>query len=113
MKMDTAAFEENATIYHIDLPDGVRSLDRGPKVTFAKKVGTTGHKLTFGLLNRHRIAGWEPQPEEHLSFAFVCTGMWSLGLIIGNIRNKKMIPPKDAKKNQKLRATSVLQLKGK
>ena len=106
-------FEENATIYHIDLPEGVRSLDRGPKVTFAKKVGTTGHKLTFGLLNRHRIAGWEPQPEEHLSFAFVCTGMWSLGLIIGNIRNKKMIPPKDAKKNQKLRATSVLQLKGK
>ena len=91
MKMDTAAFEENATIYHIDLPNGVRSLDRGPKVTLAKKIGATGHKLTFGLLNRHQIAGWAPQPEEHLSFAFVCTGTWSLSLNIGFIREKKLI----------------------
>ena len=73
MKHGSAAFEENATIYHIDLPYGLRSFERRPAVTLAKKVGTVSHKLTFGLLNRHKIAGWEPQPEEHLSFAFVCT----------------------------------------
>ena len=80
---NTAAFEESATIYHIDLHDGIRSFERGgPAVTLAKKVGQVGHKLTFGLLNRHHIAGWAPHADEHLAFAFVCT---------------------DAKKNQKLR----------
>ena len=91
MKMGTASFEESATIYHIDLHDGIRSFERGgPAVTLAKKIGQVSHKLTFGLLNRHHIAGWGPQTDEHLAFAFVCT---------------------DAKKNQKLKATSVLQLR--
>merc|ERR1711935_1129505 len=52
MKMGTASFEESATIYHIDLHDGIRSFERGgPAVTLAKKIGQVSHKLTFGLLN--------------------------------------------------------------
>ena len=44
MKHGSAAFEENATIYHIDLPYGLRSFERGPAVTLAKKVGTVRHR---------------------------------------------------------------------
>ena len=48
-----------------------------------KKVGKISHKLTFGLLNRHGIAGWPKDPNEHLSFAFVCTGKLFLNILIG------------------------------
>ena len=51
-----------------------------------KKVGKISHKLTFGLLNRHGIAGWPKDPNEHLSFAFVCTGKLFL-----NIRTPRYI----------------------
>ena len=44
MKHGSAAFEENATIYHIDLPFGLRSFERGPAVTLAKKVGTVRYR---------------------------------------------------------------------
>ena len=40
----------------------------------AKKVGQVDHKLIFGLLNKHRIASWEKEQKEYLSFAFVCSG---------------------------------------
>lgn len=69
------AFEEVATIFYIDITK-IASAGK-PYETLSKKIGTLPHKLTFGLLNKHHVAGWESSPDddtEYLSFAFMITG---------------------------------------
>jgi hypothetical protein len=56
------AFEETATIFYIDISD-IKTKKESYE-SQSKMIGTVPHKLTFGLLKKHKVAGWESESIE-------------------------------------------------